>query len=106
MDDISIDDMNSQNDSAGKLSSNNDVYVNGEYSLWLHTERNLFTVYHGDGDLWDIGSQILDNTRYIKHCSVWCTPKIKHSDEGEQEDVNIMDAETVKSLNKASSFFA
>ena len=106
MDDVTIDDLNNQQNSAGHLSNSASDYIESKYSLWLHTTNNLFTVYHGDGRLQDIGAQILSTTRLIKHCSVWCTPKVKHSEEGEVDKVNIMDEETVKNINHASSFFA
>ena len=56
MDDVTIDDLNSQQNSAGHLGSTASSYIEGKYSLWLHTTNNLFTVYHGDGRLQDIGS--------------------------------------------------
>ena len=106
MDDITIEDLNNHQNAVGKLSNDANADSEGEYTIYLHTDRNLITIYHGDGQLFDIGSYILDTTRIVKNCSIWCTPKIKHSDEGEVSDINIMDEDAVKKVNNTSSFFA
>lgn len=105
LDDMSAEELGGAG-ASGKLAAASSGTVIGKYRLYLHAENNVKTVYHYDGHLWDIGEPILERTRKIKNCSVWCTPKVRHSDEGPEEDIDIMDRDAVKNVNKSSSFFA
>lgn len=104
LDDMSAEDLGNTG-AAGAIAASSET-ESGRCRLYIHTTNNVMTVYHRDGRLWDIGEQVLDRTRAVNNCSVWCTPKTHHSDEGPEQDINIMDRDAVRAVNKSSSFFA